>query len=187
MTWNPPNLLSLLRLLLAPLVVWMILQHHFSIALGTFLIAGVSDALDGYLARRFNWTTKEGAYLDPVADKVLLVTVYLSLGAIESVPGWLVWLVLGRDVLILSLVGVGYAVLGLREFAPTFAGKVSTILQVTAAVITIAYQASVGSPLLEAFWLIAIGFAGLGTAVSGLHYMFVAVSRWQQARDSVLR
>jgi cardiolipin synthase len=97
-----PNLISLLRIALVVPVAWMILQHRYDTALWLALIAGLSDALDGWLARRFGWRSRLGAFLDPAADKLLLMTSYLVLAFMLVVPWWLTALVLGRDAVILG-------------------------------------------------------------------------------------
>ena len=101
---NIPNLISLMRLLLVPLTVWLIMSEAYGWAFITFLVAGVSDGIDGYLARRFDWRTRLGAYLDPLADKALLVSVFVTLGFLKLIPAWLVIIVVSRDVLIVGAV-----------------------------------------------------------------------------------
>ena len=92
-----PNLITLGRILLVPIVVWAIWSGAMWAAFVLFLAAGVSDAVDGYLAKRFGMTTVLGAYLDPLADKALIVSIYVTLGIIGKIPGWLVILVVSRD------------------------------------------------------------------------------------------
>ena len=101
---NLPNLISLMRLLLVPLTVWLILSEAYGWAFTTFLVAGISDGVDGYLARRFDWRTRLGAYLDPLADKALVVSVFVTLGFLKLIPAWLVITVVSRDVLIIGAV-----------------------------------------------------------------------------------
>ncbi len=95
-----PNLISLLRILLVAPVVWSLLQGAYTTALILFLIAGLSDGLDGYLARRYHWITRLGGFLDPLGDKLLMVCGYLTLGWIGALPFWLVGTVIARDVII---------------------------------------------------------------------------------------
>ena len=106
---NLPNFFTVIRLLLTPFILEALWKFQFRKALVLVLIAGATDALDGYLARQFGWTTRLGAYLDPIADKLLLVSVYIMLGVDRAIPYWLVWVVLGRDVLILAMVGIAFA------------------------------------------------------------------------------
>src|SRR6185369_9620512 len=97
-----PNLITLGRILLVPFVVWAIASGAMWIAFVLFLVAGVSDGVDGFLAKRFNMTTVLGAYLDPLADKALIVSIYLTLGINGFIPRWLVILVVSRDILIVG-------------------------------------------------------------------------------------
>jgi cardiolipin synthase len=85
---NIPNTLTLARIVLVPLVVWLIITHQTTAAFVLFLLAGVSDAADGYLAKRFQWRTELGAYLDPIADKLLLMSIYVTLGFSNTLPAW---------------------------------------------------------------------------------------------------
>ena len=101
---NLPNLISLMRLLLVPLTVWLILSNAYALAFATFLVAGISDGFDGFLARRFDWRTRLGAYLDPLADKALVVSVFVTLGLLKMIPAWLVIMVVSRDALIVGAV-----------------------------------------------------------------------------------
>ena len=99
---NLPNALSLGRLLAVPIVVWLLLQEAYVGAFLVFVLAGVSDAVDGYLAKQFGMDTEIGRFLDPIADKTLLVSVYITLGHQEILPVWLVILVVSRDLLIVG-------------------------------------------------------------------------------------
>ena len=99
-----PNLISILRLLLVPIVIWALLDGQVGWALGLFVLAGVSDGIDGFIARHFNQRSKLGAYLDPMADKLLLVSVFVVLGYMGELPLWLVIAAVSRDALIVSAV-----------------------------------------------------------------------------------
>ena len=99
---NIPNALTLARIILVPLIVWLIITHEMAAAFVLFLLAGLSDAADGYLAKRFGWHTELGAYLDPIADKALLVSIYVTLGFANHLPVWLVIAVVSRDILIIG-------------------------------------------------------------------------------------
>ncbi|MEA1899712.1 MAG: CDP-alcohol phosphatidyltransferase family protein, partial [Thermodesulfobacteriota bacterium] len=101
MTINIPNILTVIRILLTPLFVIFLLRNLFSFALLVFTIAAISDALDGLFARYFNQHTALGAYLDPIADKLLLTSAFVSLAILKIVPGWLTVIVISRDILIL--------------------------------------------------------------------------------------
>jgi cardiolipin synthase len=130
-----PNLLTLVRLLLTPVIVAGLLNGQCLLPFVLSLTAGVTDAVDGALARRFGAISRAGAYLDPIADKLLLVALYVSFGLTNAVPAWLVWLVVGRDLLILLLVAAGYWLLGERSFPPSIWGKLSTLVQIVAALL----------------------------------------------------
>jgi cardiolipin synthase len=97
-----PNLITLARILLVPVVVWAIASNQMLFAFLLFAAAGVSDAVDGFLAKRFGMASELGAYLDPLADKVLIVSIYVSLGIAAALPRWLVILVVSRDLLIVG-------------------------------------------------------------------------------------
>lgn len=178
---NLPNLLSLLRLALAPVIVLAVLRGNFPAALGLTLAAGITDAADGALARRFNWITRLGAYLDPIADKALLVGVYVALGVSNALPLWLVGMVFLRDILILLMASVGYLVYKVRDFPPSLWGKVSTILQVSAAVLVLTAK-SFPQVALNGIVLAAIALTAVGTAWSGAHYIWIGVTRLRQLR-----
>jgi len=101
---NLPNLITLARILSVPIVVWAIAANEMLLAFVLFLAAGVSDAVDGYLAKRFGMESELGAYLDPLADKVLIVSIYVALGVSEAAPRWLVILVVSRDIMIVGAI-----------------------------------------------------------------------------------
>lgn len=125
-----PNSITFLRILLvAPLLLAMAMGDY-GLALGLFVVAGVSDALDGFLAKRFHWESRLGAVLDPLADKLLMVASYLMLGAQGHLPIWLVAVVIGRDAVILLGAGTYRLLFGGLEMAPRLASKVNTFLQI---------------------------------------------------------
>lgn len=125
-----PNLISLARIGIVPVVIWALLDGRTDLALWLFLLAGVSDAVDGYLARRFDARTEFGGYIDPIADKALLMSVYVTLGHLGELPNWLVILVVFRDMLIVGgvilLQTMGYKV----AMAPLLISKANTVAQV---------------------------------------------------------
>lgn len=166
---NLPNLLSLARLAAGVPAIWAILEHRFTLALVVLLIAGISDALDGPLARRRGEVTQLGAYLDPVADKLLLSGSYLALWMASVAPGWLAIVVLGRDALILLAVGAALALTPLRGFAPSAWGKASTVVQVITGVALLTAAACPWPPLKQ-IASVLVWLAGAATLVSGLDY-----------------
>lgn len=132
-----PNLLSLVRMASAIPIALLLLREWFGAALLIFVAAGISDGLDGYLAKHYGWRSRLGSILDPLADKVLLVTVYLVLGSMDLLPLWLVATVITRDVMVVSG-ALGYHMLvGRYEMAPSLASKLNTALQLVLVVAVI--------------------------------------------------
>ena len=127
---NLPNLITFGRLLTVPVAVYLLMQSAYLSAFLLFLLAGVSDALDGYLAKRLNQTTELGAILDPLADKALLVGVYVTLGLQENLPHWLVVLVVFRDLLIIGGVIILFLVRLEVKMRPLIVSKVNTAAQI---------------------------------------------------------
>ena len=127
---NIPNLITLGRILLVPIVVWAIASGTMWIAFVLFVGAGVSDGVDGYLAKRFNMTTELGAYLDPLADKALIVSIYLSLGINGAIPRWLVILVVSRDILIVGGIMLSWLVGNPLKIKPLLVSKLNTVAQI---------------------------------------------------------
>ena len=133
MPMNLPNFITIGRILLVPITVWLIISGEFSLAFIAFVVAGVSDGVDGFIARKFNQRSELGAYLDPVADKALLVSIYVSLGLLKFLPAWLVILVVTRDVLIVGAVVLAWVVSKPMPVAPSMASKVNTVGQIVLA------------------------------------------------------
>jgi cardiolipin synthase (CMP-forming) len=127
---NLPNLITLGRILLVPVVVWAIGQGQWQIAFLVFVIAGVSDAVDGFLAKRLGMTSELGAHLDPLADKALIVSIYVALGITEAIPRWLVILVVSRDILIVGGVMLAWFVDKPMRVKPLVVSKLNTVAQI---------------------------------------------------------
>ncbi len=127
---NLPNLITLTRILVVPLIIWLIISGQFWLAFVFFIAAGISDGVDGYIAKQFKLTTELGAYLDPIADKALLVSIYLSLGLLHYIPAWLVILVASRDVLIVGAVLLARVLDRPVEVQPLMISKVNTTGQI---------------------------------------------------------
>ena len=125
-----PNLLSLARLALAPYVFVLLVRREYRTVLVLFAIAGLTDFLDGLAARKFGSTSRLGAALDPVADKVLLSGTFLTLALTGAIEAWVAAVVLGRDVLILAAAVVLYLAKSRRSFPPSIWGKISTLVQI---------------------------------------------------------
>jgi len=173
---SAPNLLTILRICLAPFLVAAILEKRFETGFILFVAAGLTDALDGILARVLKQKTVLGQYLDPLADKLLLSTLFLVLSHEGLMPIRVTVLVFGRDVIILLVSAILFAAAGRREFQPSVFGKANTIAQVLAVAVVILHQ------LTQAPWVIALRAFALWatmalTVVSGLHYAWIAAHR----------
>jgi cardiolipin synthase len=171
-----PNLLTLLRICMAPFLVAAILERHFALSFGLFVAAGLTDSLDGLLARLLKQRSQLGEYLDPVADKLLLSTLFLVLMHMSLIPVTVTVLVFGRDVGILLVAAILYAATGRREFSPSLLGKANTLAQVSAVAAVLLHQLT-AVHWVEVFRLVALD-ATIGlTVASGLHYSWVAARR----------
>jgi len=173
---SAPNILTLLRICLAPFLVAAILENRYELSFILFVAAGLSDALDGLLARILKQRTIFGQYLDPVADKLLLSTLFLVLMHKGLMPTTVTVLVFGRDVGILLVAAILYAAVGRREFGPSLFGKANTLAQVTAVAVVLLHQ------LTSAEWVVVLRQVALDatiglTIASGLHYAWVSSRR----------
>ncbi len=128
-----PNIITLGRIILVPVIIWAIASNQMEIAFAIFVIAGVSDAVDGFLAKRFNMASELGALLDPLADKALLVSIYVALGIWGAVPRWIVILVVSRDFMIVAAVIVSWLFDKPVEMKPLMVSKLNTAAQVALA------------------------------------------------------
>lgn len=133
-----PNLITVMRIILVPIIVWLILSGQMMPAFILFLVAGISDGVDGFIAKRFNQQTELGAYLDPLADKALLMSIYVALGVLDFLPSWLVILVVSRDVLIIGAVMLSWIMDKPVEMAPVMTSKVNTTAQILLVVFILA-------------------------------------------------
>jgi cardiolipin synthase len=134
---NIPNLITLGRILLVPVVVWAIASGAMWIAFVLFVAAGVSDAVDGFLAKRLNMATELGAYLDPLADKALIVSIYLTLGVNHLIPRWLVILVVSRDILIVGGIMLSWLLGNPLKIKPLLVSKLNTVAQIVFACVVL--------------------------------------------------
>jgi cardiolipin synthase len=171
-----PNLLTLARICLAPFLVSAILENRFALSFYLFLAAGLTDALDGTLARLLKQRTMLGQYLDPVADKLLLSTLFLVLMHKGLIPARVTVMVFGRDVGILVVAALLYAAAGRREFIPSIFGKANTFAQV-AAVAAVLLQQINPVPWVAEVRMLALGATMVLTVVSGLHYAWMVSRR----------
>jgi cardiolipin synthase len=162
-----PNLITLGRVILVPIVVWAIISGEMFLAFSLFLIAGVSDAVDGFLAKRFHMESELGAYLDPLADKALIVSIYVSLGIARALPISLVILVVSRDIMIIGGFMLAWLVDKPMEVRPHPVSKANTVMQILLATLVLAENAfgfsapkseTVGIFLAAVLTLLSIGF-----------------------------
>ena len=166
---NLPNFISLGRLLSVPATIWFIVSGHMGAAFWLFAAAGASDAVDGFIAKRFGMNTRLGYYLDPLADKALLVSVYITLGTAGYLADWLVILVVSRDLLIVGAVLLAFT-LGQRiEFQPLLLSKANTLAQI---VLAAAVLAELGLGLALGDTVVALVYVvGATTVLSGATYL----------------
>jgi cardiolipin synthase len=167
---NIPNLITLLRIILVPVTVILLIQGSFRKALAVFVIASVSDAVDGFLARFMHQQTVVGAYLDPIADKALLISMFVTLSILHIIPPWLAVIVISRDFIILLGLSVLFAMSVSVEIHPAIVSKITTFFQAATVFLALFLRClpdGVNKGWLEIFyWATAIF-----TVVSGLHYM----------------
>lgn len=169
-----PNLITGLRIALVAPFLWALLRENYSVALLLFVIAGISDGLDGFLAKHYGWTSELGAWLDPLADKLLLIGAILALGWLRELPLWLVVLVIGRDILIIGG-AISYHVLIERiQAAPLISSKINTCIQLGLVCAVIVHYGIFNLPATLLNGLIYL--TALTTLWSGLAYI------WQWSR-----
>jgi cardiolipin synthase (CMP-forming) len=155
---NLPNFVTLARMLMTPLAVMMIISQRFLLAFLIFILAGVSDAIDGFIAKRFNLRTELGAYLDPLADKALLISIYVSLAIYAGLPAWIAITVVSRDVMILTAVLISWLLDKPVEIRPVWVSKLNTVAQITLAGLALGVRAySLDQQLLQTSleWMVA--------------------------------
>lgn len=170
--WTAPNQLTLLRLIFIPFVITNVLEDNWRWALSLLVLAGLSDALDGWLARVLDQRTLLGQYLDPIADKLLLSSLFLVLSIAHKIPWKYTVLVLSRDVCILATCMALYATVGFRDFRPSIFGKINTVCQIAAVFFVVLAQVVAVPAVLAlrtAFLYATFGF----TLLSGIHYILV--------------
>lgn len=165
-----PNILTILRILLVAPIVVLIVKERYASAMVLFAVAGISDGLDGYLAKRNGWITRLGSFLDPLADKALLVCSYVSLGWNGLLPLWLVALVLGRDLLILAGAGAFHYLIGRFDAEPTLVSKTNTFAQIVLVLVVVIDQLAAWSARSVVDPLVYVVTAT--TIASGLGYIW---------------
>jgi cardiolipin synthase len=166
-----PNLITLGRIGLAPVLILLLKDEEYAVALAVFVIAGVSDGLDGYIAKRFHFESRLGSILDPLADKALLLSSYVMLTMLNFIPFWLMLTVAFRDLLIVGGYLVYTSMIGPVQMRPSWLSKFNTFLQITLVIVILGQQAFslVYPPLVDAL----IYGVLVSTVASGLHYLWV--------------
>jgi len=164
-----PNLITIARIAAVPLIVWLIVTGRYTPAFAVFIAAGISDAIDGFIAKRFSMRSELGAMLDPVADKALLVSIYVTLGLMFHLEQWIVILVVSRDIAIVLFVMIAYVMGKPMRMAPSRISKINTAGQIALAGLVLA---ALGMDF-DAARAIEIGaiIVGCTTAASGLLYL----------------
>ena len=174
---NLPNLLTFIRILLVPLLVIMLIDYRFFEALLIFSVAGITDGMDGLLARLLKQKTRLGAILDPVADKLLLNTSYIMLGIIGIIPEWLAVIVISRDVIIIFGVLILYIFDKGVEIKPSILSKITTLFQLgTVFLVLFDIKISIFYKIFPVLWIATAAV----TICSGLHYMVIGTGIFQQ-------
>lgn len=166
---NLPNVITLIRIILVPVIISLVISREWSLAFILFIVAGLSDALDGFIAKRFGMTTELGATIDPLADKALLVSLYVALAFIRDIPPWLAILVVFRDIIIVAAVMVAWSLDKPLEIKPLIVSKVNTAVQIAFVAGVLASRAFAFDPgmLLQASAVLV----GAMTLASGAAYL----------------
>lgn len=163
-----PNLITIARLIIVPLIIVMMTQQNWQFAFALFAIAGISDAVDGAIARRFDMRSELGAYLDPLADKALLVSIYVTLAIIGVLPTWIAILVVSRDVMIVSAIILSWVMDKPVAINPLMISKMNTTVQIAfAGIVLAALACGIGLGLAQVVGLVIV--AGLTVASTGAY------------------
>lgn len=176
-----PNILTIFRLFLTPFIVWLVISGRLAEAFAGCLIAGATDALDGYLARRFQWQSALGSYLDPIADKFLLVSLYVVLGVLGHLPAWLAIAVVSRDILIVGAVLLAWVMGAPMRMRPLALSKVNTAAQIVFALWVLAeaaFSLGHGRLLMVGAWIV-----GALTLATATHYMILWLKHMASAPE----
>lgn len=165
-----PNLITISRIALAPVLILLLKEEQYAASLAVFVIAGVSDGLDGFIAKRFHFESRLGSILDPVADKTLLISSYVMLMVLNHVPFWLMLTVAFRDLLIVGGYLVYTSMVGPVQMRPSWLSKLNTLVQIALVFVILVQQAfqMIYAPLVDALIYAVL----LTTVASGLHYLW---------------
>jgi cardiolipin synthase len=166
-----PNVISGIRIVLVAPVIYLLLHESYQLALGLFIIAGLSDALDGFLAKRFDWTSQLGSFLDPLADKLLLVSCFSVCVFTGLIPAWLFVLILLRDLVVAFGALAYHFIVESFNGTPPFSSKLNTTFQIVYLMMLISSQGVIGIP---PSWIEFVLYAvAATTTISGLEYIWV--------------
>jgi cardiolipin synthase len=155
-TLSIPNIISLGRVIMVPVIFWLLVTGQLQPAFFLFLLAGISDAVDGFLAKRFGWETELGAYLDPLADKLLIVSIFVALGVRGALPSWLVIAVVSRDILIVMGVMLTWLMGNPARIRPLAVSKANTLAQLVLAATVLAdegFALGLSNPRIVLVWV----------------------------------
>ena len=164
-----PNALCILRMLLVAPVAWLMVRGEFRATLAVFAFAAATDGLDGFLAKRFNWTSELGKILDPLADKLLLVVVFITLAAIGLTPVWLAAAAVARDVIITAGAIIYNSLYGDPHGRPTAVSKINTLCQIGYVLLVVAHGASGAVP--DVLITVTGALAFVTIVISGMDYV----------------
>ena len=170
---NIPNFLTLLRILITPLFVIFMIKGQYRLSLLVFFLAGVSDGLDGLFARWFNQKTVLGAHLDPIADKLLLISAFVALAVQQIIPSWLAVVVISRDILIIMGIAILHFFHVSFSIRPSMISKCTTATQLaTVFLVLLSFEVTIVCPILQPFFW----FTTILTTASGLHYVYLGIA-----------
>lgn len=164
-----PNFITIARLIGVPLIVWLMIADRYVEATVLFILAGLSDAADGFIAKRFNASSELGAYLDPVADKAMLVSVFVTLGFKGVLPAWLIVLVVSRDLFIIGGMLLAYVLASPMPVKPLWVSKVNTVAQIVLIAFMLAERSGVG--ILQPFITVTVLAVAFLTIASAAAYL----------------
>lgn len=169
---NLPNIITILRILLIPVFIILLLYNHIPWALAVFAFSGITDGLDGFIARNSNQRTVLGAYLDPMADKLLLIAGFVTLSFLKIIPLWMTIVLVSRDLILIFGTLILHMIQGYLEISPSWLGKCTTVMQMICILVVLFVMvfdrgSAILFPLLFSTLIL--------TVVSGLHYIYRAV------------
>ncbi len=183
-----PNIITVFRIFLVPMVIWLMLDGRMQTAFLLFIVAGVSDGLDGFLAKRFGWVTELGAYLDPLADKALLVSIYVVLGQFSHLPVWLVITVVSRDILIIGAILLSMLLARPVPMRPLMISKANTVGQIVLAAVVLGDLGfELGLEKVAAVMVWMIGGLTILSAATYLVKWLVHMASYEEPRQTVRR